>query len=354
MRGAVVQLKMWWLVIGRVQAEYRRRHGRWPALWRPRRYTEKMQWRKLFDLDPRYGVLSDKLAVRDFIELRLGPGRLVPLLWQGDDPERIPFDRLDPPYVLKSSHGCGHTKFVRAGEAVDRQPVMEMARRWLGHCHGTAMDEPGYVPVPRRLLVERQVVADDGGVPLERRFFVFDGRVRVVNTVFVEDGAVRNGAFHTPDWVRLPWHFTRDLAAMAFARPVLLEQMADAAARLGAGFEHVRVDIYDGGGRFWIGEVTVYPWSGFATFRPDAADFEMGRFWRLRGPVRRGLAAVLSGACLISPRGRIPASMRDEGGEGGEAVIGEAGCHGAGVGQGGGEPGSAGAGRLAGWEVAGR
>src|SRR5580658_2213963 len=35
-----------------------------PALLRPRRFTEKMQWRKLFELEPCFSVISDKLAPR--------------------------------------------------------------------------------------------------------------------------------------------------------------------------------------------------------------------------------------------------------------------------------------------------
>src|SRR5580658_10426414 len=46
------RLGQWALAIRRVRADYRRVTGRAPALLRPRRFTEKMQWRKLFELDP--------------------------------------------------------------------------------------------------------------------------------------------------------------------------------------------------------------------------------------------------------------------------------------------------------------
>ncbi|HLB99101.1 MAG TPA: hypothetical protein VJK90_15615, partial [Acetobacteraceae bacterium] len=42
------RLGQWALVIRRVWVDYRHVYGRAPALLRPRRFSEKMQWRKLF------------------------------------------------------------------------------------------------------------------------------------------------------------------------------------------------------------------------------------------------------------------------------------------------------------------
>jgi hypothetical protein len=286
----------WRAARGRIIDRYRAVHdGRTPNLFRPRRYTDKVQWRKLFDLDPRYAILSDKLAVRDFIAARVSHEHLVPLLWHGDDPDLIPFDTLEPPYVLKSTHACAHVVMVNEGDVVNRDAIRATARAWLEMCHGTLLDEPGYVPVPKRLIVERTIRTASGERPVERKFFVFDGKVAFIQTVFVENGANRHGAFHTPAWDWRCWHFTRALPETTFQRPPLqLERMLAAAARLGAGFEHLRVDMYDLDDRFWVGEVTVYPWSGLAHFNPDEADYQLGAAWKLRHPLLRALTTILT------------------------------------------------------------
>jgi hypothetical protein len=295
------RLMEWRAARGRIIDRYRREHdGRTPNLFRPRRYSEKVQWRKLFDLDRRYAILSDKLAVRDFIADRLGRAHpegayLVPLLWHGDDPDLIPFDTLEPPYVLKSTHACAHVVMVNEGDAIDRDAMRATARGWLEMCHGTLLDEPGYVPVPRRLIVERTIRTAQGARPIERKFFTFDGKVTFVQTVFTENGAQRHGAFHTPDWEWRPWYFTRALPEVTFQRPPLqLERMLAVAARLGAGFEHLRVDMYDLDDRFCVGEMTVYPWSGFARFNPDEADYLLGAPWKLRHPLLRAFTTILT------------------------------------------------------------
>jgi hypothetical protein len=271
-----------WLEICRL---YRRQHGRWPNLLAPRRYTEKIQLRKLLDRDPLYEVFCDKLAVRDFIAARVGPEVLVPLLWQGglDD---LPFHLLEGPVALKSNHACGQVMLFDGTRKVDQAEVVALAGAWLAQPYGVSLHEPGYWNVPRRLMIEQLLVDENGAPPLEARLFTFDGKVRVINTVFTEDGKIRNGAFHTPDWARLDWYFTRWVEE-DFAPPRRLAEMIRVAEAVAAGQEHLRLDFYDCGKKFWLGEITVYPWSGLSPFRPDAADFQLGAYWKQRPPWRR-------------------------------------------------------------------
>ena len=114
-----------------MRADYRALNGRAPALLRPRRFSEKMQWRKLFEFDPIFAVLSDKPASRDFVTARIDPGRQAELLWTGSDSDAIPFDRLVPPYVLKSRHATGHIIIVRDPAALYVAAARAAARGWL-------------------------------------------------------------------------------------------------------------------------------------------------------------------------------------------------------------------------------
>jgi hypothetical protein len=277
----------------RVHRRYARAHGRAPRLLRPRRYTEKMQWRKLFDFNPLFPVLCDKIAVREYIAARVGREHLIPLLWSGALAD-IPFDAVARPYVLKSSHASGQVIMVGCDDVPDTVAMRARAERWLAIDHGAAHDEPGYVPVPRRLMIEQAVAAASGARPDELRLFVFDGKVAVINTVFVEDDRLRNGAFHTPEWTRLDWHFTRSVDR-AFPKPSRLDDMIGIAERLGKGLDHVRVDFYDCGDCIWIGELTIYPWSGYSRFNPDEADLTLGACWRTPARGWRSMIGAMVG-----------------------------------------------------------
>jgi hypothetical protein len=287
------RLADWLGAIRRVRRAYRAKHGRAPRLMRPRRFTEKMQWRKLFDLDPRFSVLSDKLAVRDYITARVGPGFLIPLLWSGDDPDAVPLETLAPPFVVKPTHGSGHTLKVQRRENLDVSAARATFRKWLGYCHGTRFDEPGYVNVPHGLMVERMLLGPDGAGPIERRLYVFAGKVRATQTTISSERRQRNAGFHDRDWQHLNWRLRTPLLPGAFPRPRRYDDMVALAERLAADFDHVRVDFYDLGERIWIGELTLYSFSGMTPFNPVEADEALGSYWPIRRPGWRAAAAVL-------------------------------------------------------------
>jgi hypothetical protein len=296
------RLGQWAIVIRRVWLDYRQVYGRAPALLRPRRFSEKMQWRKLFELDPRFAILSDKLAAQDFVAARIGPGRQADVLWVGNDPEAIPFDRLVPPYVLKSTHASGQVIIVRDLAELDVAAARAAARGWLAYCHGTSMNEPAYVHLPRRLVVERLLLCPDGTAPLEHRVSVFDGRVAFIrSTTSDANGRPCFGDVHDRVWTRLPITWESPAHPVPPPRPARLAEMITLAERLGAGLAQCRVDIYDCGDRLMVGEITLYSQSGLVPYPDPADDFALGEPWTIRRPMLRAFWAVAAGRWEIRP-----------------------------------------------------
>jgi hypothetical protein len=288
-----LRLGQWALVIRRVSADYRHFTGRTPSLLRPRRFTEKMQWRKLFELDATFAVQSDKLAARDFVAARIGPGRQADLLWAGNDPDAIPFDRLVAPYALKSTHASGHTIIVRDPSALDEASARATARGWLADCYGTSMNEPAYIHLPRRLIVERLLLRPDGTTPLEQKVYVFDGRAIFIRTNTPDaNGRARFGDVHSRDWTRLPIAWDSPAHPVPPPRPVRLAEIIELAERLGAGTSHCRVDFYDCGDTVMVGELTLYSQSGLTVYADPADDFLLGAHWTISWPILRAVWAV--------------------------------------------------------------
>ncbi|MFL6061786.1 MAG: ATP-grasp fold amidoligase family protein [Marmoricola sp.] len=296
------RLAAWRRLHRRLAREYRGAHGRRLRLFRPRTYTEKMQWRKVFDHDPRYPRILDKVAVRRWIGRRIGDDLLVPVQWVGRLPRAIPFEDLVTPYVLKSTHASGQVVIVGPGEEPDVAGLRRRARGWLGVDHAQKGAEWGYSAIRPRLVVESRIGGDEP--PLERRVFVFGGRACVVNTVVVEDDRIRNAAFHDLAWQRLPWWFTREPLPGEWPRPERLDDMVAAAEAVAADLDHARVDFYDGGAEIWIGEITLYSWSGMSRFNPPGADHELGAAWHLRRPLRRAVRTILTTDPVGAPAAR--------------------------------------------------
>ena len=213
---------------------------------------------------------------------RVGQELLIPLLWFGDDPSAIPFDTLEPPYILKSSHASGHTIIVENKASLDETTIRETARNWLTWNHGKALDEPGYIHVPQALLIERLLLNRDGSPPIERKFIVFHGTVRVVQTVTVSStDRARCLSHHHLDWTEIPFTEAYPRPTKSVNPPRHFEKMVEVAERMGAGLDHVRVDMYECNDEIYVGELTLYSNSGLQPFEPESADYLLGSYWDL-------------------------------------------------------------------------
>lgn len=287
------RLATWAQAVATVRRDFAAQHGRPPRLLRPRAFSDKMQWRKLFQPDPRFAVFCDKLATRDYVAARVGEGALVPLLWQGACPEEIPFDRLDPPYVLKPSHSCARMALVLAGARADPAALRALAAEWLAHCHGSQRIEPGYLHVPRRLMAERMLLSPAGGPPREYKVLVFAGRVGLVQVVdrMAGDRAI-SVAYHDRDWAPVAMRFQTPAGALALPDAARRAAIIATAERLAVETDHLRVDLYETAAGLHVGELTCYSWSGLARMTPEEADARLGALWSVRAPARRALAAI--------------------------------------------------------------
>lgn len=262
----------------RVALFYRWRHGRWPDLDAPWRFTEWVQWRKLNDRRHGLALLTDKVHAKAVAEARIGDGHVIPTLWLGRDlPPVAPWPM---PFIVKANHGCG--QFVVVRDAGDYERAKAAAPGWLARAYGGWLDEWHYGAARRLLLVEPYI----GGavLPLDYKVYVFGGRAAVVQVHVGRGGRHRWSQFDR-DWVPLS-----DDPIEADA-PALLAELLAAAEAIAGNTDFLRVDFYCERDRLWFGECCLYPGSGLDPFRPDALDLALGDRWtRSRGRGSRPLA----------------------------------------------------------------
>lgn len=265
----------------RLAIEFYRRHRRWPDFDRPRSFSEKVNARQLHDRDPRLPRFVDKVAVKEIVAETLGPDWVVPTLWAGSDPDEIPFDRLEPPYVVKANHGSCMTAFVESRAELDAEAVRALARGWLGRDYGAEWCEWAYSPVPRKILVEPMLRDAAGEVPEDYKIFVFGGRAAWIQ---VDAGRFHDHrrAFYDTHWRLQSFGVEYPAMSRPMPRPQRLEEMLAAAERLGALFDFARVDFYEVEGRLLFGEITFYPGAGRDRFDPPEVDEAFGRLWPSR------------------------------------------------------------------------
>ncbi|MFE1646076.1 ATP-grasp fold amidoligase family protein [Microbacterium sp. P01] len=272
-------------------------------LWRtrhPRTFREKVRYKMLRDHRELLVTFADKAAVRQYVAALVGEQYLPVAHAVFDDPGMLDRVELPAAYVVKPTHGSGAALIVSESapadarlpqdgqswtyshvrpEHVTREQIARLSRGWLDQVYGQGPNkEWAYGRVPRGVIIEEMLVGADGGVPADYKFFVFHGAC-----AFVQVDAGRFGTrtqdFFDPQWQHLALSGGPPWADPPPAAPAALAEMLDVAARLGAGTDFVRVDLYDVAGRIVFGELTSYPAGGDSPFHPESFDEEFGRPW---------------------------------------------------------------------------
>lgn len=281
-----------------VEARYYRLLGRLPDLKNPRRFTEKIAWRKLYQRDPRFVVYADKVAVKSEISNLIGNQHVIPTYWAGTTSADIPYDELSYPCVVKANHHSGEHVFLKSRQDVEKARVDAVIGRLLNQTHGKQTNEWAYTQIPRRVMVEKMLLKPDGQVPEDYKFFVFHGRTELIQVDF---GRFQNQVrgFYNREMQLLPLqvdHACSDSVPRPNSGCTLpapnLQELLRIAERIGAQFDFARIDLYLCGDEIYFGEATFYPMNGHQRYTPDDWDFRLGEFWRMNGSRRQAFVAA--------------------------------------------------------------
>ena len=277
---------------------YLRSHRRLPNYANPRLFSEKIQWRKIFDRNPLFPCFVDKVAVRSFVEKRAPAVRFPRFLWIGAEPDAIPFASFPSRFVVKPSHRSGDVLLIRKPGELDREKIVSYCQRWLKRGYGRGNREWAYGYAKRNIIVEEMIeTSSNPSRSLEYRLHVFDGVVQAIQVTAarcdgMEPRLTGIGFFFDRSWSRLPYInvFDGDREFGAPPRPPRLADLIMAAEALGVGVDYIRVDLYAFGDEIYFGEITIYPNSGFGTVSIDTEiaeptikpfDLDFGEKWAL-------------------------------------------------------------------------
>ena len=228
----------------------------------PRSFSDKMLWRKIFDRNPVFVPMTDKLQARK-LALQRCPDILLPdILWEGEGAEDFPFDSIELPVVVKANNGSGWNFFLR-----DRSPDERRKLNRFFHTmctrkdYGRAKGEWAYRPLVRRFFAERELVDSSGLPPDDYKLYFSNGRFTQMHVAHDRwgDKALVNydsGLQLVPvdekgwrrDYTPRDWH--------------MIDQIIDTCRTLAGELDFVRIDIYVFDGRIYFGEYTLYPGSG--------------------------------------------------------------------------------------------
>lgn len=105
--------------------------GRKLDLEKPVRYSEKIQWVKLYDRKEIYPILVDKIKVRHYIEETIGSEYLIPSYGDFDEPEDIDYDLLPEAFVIKCNHASSTNIICTDKSELDIRHANKLLKKWM-------------------------------------------------------------------------------------------------------------------------------------------------------------------------------------------------------------------------------
>lgn len=263
---------------------YRFKMGKWINWKHPKRFTEKLQWLKLYNRKPEYTSMVDKCLVKEYVAKKIDSKYIIPTIGVWDSVETIEWDKLPNQFVLKTTHGGGGNGVVicKDKSSFDKQEASEKLIKSLGKDIYSTYREWPYKNVRKRIIAEQLIKNDSIGELRDYKFFCFHGQVKFFKIDmgrFIEHHA----NYYTPEGTLLPFgekDFMPDINAKV-EMPKQLGKMIELAETLSAHLPFLRVDFYETDENIYFGELTFFPAGGMGKFSPDEWDIKLGNLIKL-------------------------------------------------------------------------
>src|SRR5699024_4188268 len=130
---------------------YRRRLN----LNQPKYWTEKMQYKKLYDRRELLTTVADKITLREYAQEKLGTDITPEILWIGKDPKKIPFNKLPNAFVIKTNHGTGTNLIIKNKETINQEEIVDQVNKWLDYDYFYPERQWAYKNIDRKVFVEK-------------------------------------------------------------------------------------------------------------------------------------------------------------------------------------------------------
>jgi len=263
--------------------QYKVSTGRWLKLNNPKRFTEKIQWYKLYYRNNIITQCSDKYGVREFVSSKGLSNILVPLYGVYDNVEEINFESLPSKFVLKTTNGS-HTNILCSNKnQLNIESTKETLKSWLNTWTSKMGREWGYYNIKPRIIAEKLLPKDSNNDLIDYKFFCFNGEVFCLY-VLVErflESETKLGIFDT-EFNLLPYRRSDIKGIISnIPKPENFNRMLAIAEKLSKDFPFVRVDLYNIEGVIYFGELTFYNASGYNGYESDEFDFILGEKFKL-------------------------------------------------------------------------
>jgi hypothetical protein len=249
-------------------------------LKKPRRFTEKIQYIKLYQHTELRKIMANRTKVRSYIADKIGEQHLVPLIGAYDELTPKIWASLPPAFVLKANHGCGMLHITRNKHEENYERIYQETEQWKAFDYARLGREWAYKDLPHTITAEQLLLNAAGAIPRDYKFFCFNGHVELIQVDFDRFGNQKRNLYDR--------HFNQVEGTLLYPnyqeevkRPRHLKEAISIAETLSAELNFIRADLYLLDEQIYFGELTNYPGAGFNPFEPEALERHMGSLLEL-------------------------------------------------------------------------
>ena len=207
----------------------------------------------------------DKYAVRDYIASKGYGDTLNELYGVYDNVNDIDFDSLPNQFVMKMTNASGRNWICKDKTKADWDAMKMQFAEWMqDHEFGWQTGEWQYSLIQPRIVIEKYLSSLGELSPIDYKFQCFHGEPTSCFVGYDRDPQDTHGKVCFDDY-DINWNLTERILPWwhpkrrVLPKPSSWEKMVEIAKKLSAGFEYVRVDLYEVEGKVLFGELTFTP-----------------------------------------------------------------------------------------------
>lgn len=274
-----------------LKIQYRIKLGRKLNLKNPQRFSEKLQWLKLYYRKPEFTTMVDKVLAKQYVADRIGEEYIVPTYGVWEHFDDIDFDLLPQKFVLKTNHVGGGSGIIicKDKDKLNKESAKRILEPLLKRNLYHYLREWPYKNVQPRIMAE--MLLEDNGIHglMDYKVFCCNGEPRMVKVNY-DVATDYHVCWYDLDWKKIEGTTIYDPTDenVEVEKPKELEKMLDLARKLSKEIPFLRVDFYCTEEKLQFGELTFFPGSGFEKFKPESFDVEIGSWISLPSENRGG------------------------------------------------------------------
>ena len=257
------------------------------SLTNPTTFSEKLQWLKLYDRQPEYAIMADKIAAKKYVSEKIGVEYIIPTIEVYNSASEIPFEELPERYVIKCSHDSGSVFICNKDVGINSEEIKKAISKSLNTNFYWSSREWVYKNIKPRVIIEEFITDKSGTCPVDYKFFCFNGKMEVFKIDY-NRFTKRAANYYDKDCNLLDFGKINSIPdpSIKLELPENFEEMVAITEKLSSGIPFLRVDLYSVNNHIYFGEMTFYPSSGIEPFTGNG-DFIMGEMLKLPKKKRR-------------------------------------------------------------------